>query len=414
MSDWRLKQGPASFRGVQFFVDSGERSGGRQTVVHEYPFSESPAFVEDVGLKSRPFSVEGYVVGTEYEQAKNRLIDALETSGPGELVHPYFGTRRVAVKSFRVRETRADGGMAAFSIDFVETVSEAPAPVSQPSSEAAAAKVSAAKAAAVSAVLAAAPRATIGADISSVAAGVKAAMVTRMRGVLASLPVTPSALAGFTHLLSDRETVKFAQKRFLTEIIAGTLTETAYLAAEFDRAFDGFTAVIAEVSSTLAINPVALVLSIGDADFGLRPPSTTPTRITERANYDALVNYVRRLAITGASTLLLTRAFTSYEDAVTARDQVLEAIDRNTEEVTDDAFPQLNDLHGTLIDSVPGIDSDLPRLQTYAPPAVVSSLVLAHRLYGDLTLEADVVARNKVRHPGFVPAEPLEVLTDER
>src|SRR5690606_23861247 len=56
-----------------------------------------------------------------YLAARDALIAALETAGPGELVHPYHGTRRVICSSFRVRESSRDGGMAVFSIEFEET-----------------------------------------------------------------------------------------------------------------------------------------------------------------------------------------------------------------------------------------------------------------------------------------------------
>jgi prophage DNA circulation protein len=38
--------------------------------------------------------------------------------------------------------------------------------------------------------------------------------------------------------------------------------------------------------------------------------------------------------------------------------------------------------------------------------------VLAHRLYGDLAAETDLVARNRIPNPAFVPGgHPLEVLS---
>ncbi len=62
--------------------------------------------------------------------------------------------------------------------------------------------------------------------------------------------------------------------------------------------------------------------------------------------------------------------------------------------------------------AVPGEASDLPRLLRYVPPATVPSLVLAHRLYGDVALEADLVARNRVARPGFMlGGQALEVLS---
>jgi prophage DNA circulation protein len=48
-------------------------------------------------------------------------------------------------------------------------------------------------------------------------------------------------------------------------------------------------------------------------------------------------------------------------------------------------------------------------LRTYAPAETVSALVLAHALYGDALRSGEIVERNRVRHPGFVPATDLQV-----
>ena len=47
------------------------------------------------------------------------------------------------------------------------------------------------------------------------------------------------------------------------------------------------------------------------------------------------------------------------------------------------------------------------------PEATQPALVLAYGLYEDAGREAEIVTRNKVRHPGFVPGgQALEVLAD--
>jgi prophage DNA circulation protein len=48
-------------------------------------------------------------------------------------------------------------------------------------------------------------------------------------------------------------------------------------------------------------------------------------------------------------------------------------------------------------------------LRTYAPAETMSALVLAHALYGDALRSGEIVARNRVQHPGFVPATVLQV-----
>ena len=41
------------------------------------------------------------------------------------------------------------------------------------------------------------------------------------------------------------------------------------------------------------------------------------------------------------------------------------------------------------------------------------ALVITHTLYGNVDKEQDVIARNRIQHPGFTPGgEVLEVLVD--
>ena len=51
-----------------------------------------------------------------------------------------------------------------------------------------------------------------------------------------------------------------------------------------------------------------------------------------------------------------------------------------------------------------------PEVVTITPACVLPSLALCYRQSGGVDLEADLVARNRLIHPGFVPVEPLEVL----
>ncbi|RJX18966.1 MAG: hypothetical protein C4575_09315 [Desulforudis sp.] len=123
---WRDNLQKASFRGVPFKVFGADTSVGRRSVLHEYPFRDEP-YVEDLGQAADEFNVEGFVVqsvvnGWDYFRERNALIDALRKEGPGTLIHPFFGTLTVALKSpARVSERiDNDGGVACFAMLFVQ------------------------------------------------------------------------------------------------------------------------------------------------------------------------------------------------------------------------------------------------------------------------------------------------------
>lgn len=378
MSDWRPKQAtPATFRNVPFWVDTGAQGGGRNVAKHEFPGSEDPPYTEDLGRKARTFSVEGYVLGAEYETARDNLLTALEQEGPGELVHPYHGTRRVAVETFTVRQERGAGGRATFSIEFSETVTELTAP--SVSTDARADTVQAVNG----------TRAAARASFDAAHSG------DRFTSELAALNgALDQASAALDRVAAAPEaSARFAR---VGEIV-GTL----------DR-IDALFEQVVNIAATL-VDPVGFVMQFLGLTPGDRPIGTSSQKVVEQANYDATVVYTQRAAILAAVSVLVEVEFTSYDDGVAARETVLEAIDAHLEAVTDDTFAALLELRAALVGAVP--DVDLPRLRDVTPPVVVPSLLLAQRLWGSAALELDLAARNRVRHPGFVSG-PLEVLGD--
>lgn len=384
----------ASFRGVPFFVQSAELSGGRRTVTHEFPFRSEP-FVEDLGRKARGFTVEGYVLGENYLFAKLALITELEAPGVGELEHPHYGTRRVMVDVFRVRETTRDGGMASFSIDFIET----PAQPAQP---------------------------TVVPDASATAlASVAAARDATGAEFLARYNPGTS-----TRTLAD--SIRSATLTLNTKL--GRVNQTVQAAALMKRRVDSMYA----AAATLATTPVTLLLELaGVLDVlaggflsvyryspGERPPDTTANRQREQVAFDALQRLIQRRAVIRAAELAVQRAsvdpttaapgeaFDSYEESLSIRTELAGLLDEQLETAGDESYAALLQLRADLTKAVPGAAAGLPRLVAYVPPLTVPSLVLAHRLYGNVDLEEDVLRRNGVKSPAFIPGGlALEVLS---
>lgn len=394
---WRDKQGPASFRGVKFWTETAERTGGRQTVAHEFPFSEAAPYTEDLGRKGRAFAVEGYVIGAEYTSARDALLTALEDSGPGELVHPFYGTRRVVVVTYRVRESRDAGGFAQFSIEFRETSAASPRPASVVDSAAALTTAATnAKAATSSAFLAAYTEALAIRD--SVTGALNSATLA-MGQILDRVAVGTQALASLRRKLQD---------------VSGS---AAALVSAPETLFDSLVGVFDALGDALLgapslVDPSGVLLGLFGFDPGNRPPDTTPNREVERSNFDATQALVQRLTLITAATTAVEQDFATYEDALRVRTAIAERIDEHTESVTDEAFPAFLALRSALVAAVPGEDSDLPKIQKHTPAVSVPSLVLAHQLYGNLDHEPEIVERNRVKNPGFLRAgQELEVLT---
>lgn len=396
MADWKeILKGPAKFRDAPFFVDSSEFSGGRKNVEHEYPFADVP-YHEDMGRKGRGFSVDGYVLGHDYLDARDKLLSALETSGAGELVHPYLGTRRVVVESFRLRESANEGGFAKFTIDFKETATEPTHPTASVDAKSAV-KVSAAASitAAENEFLTAYKDITTRRETTADALRAASLAVNK---VIERLTMEAQAIASIRDDLDN-----------LTESatsLAGTpavLFET--LAGMFDGLAEGLLS---------AIDPSAEMAKVYDFNPGVRPLATTPNGEQEQLNYDAIKFAVQRLALINAARLALNQTYANYTDATRTREMLVNLIDEQAGYAADDMFPALQQLRSDIVKAIPGEDTDLPRLLSHTPRATLPSLVLAHKLYGNLDFEADLIARNKIKNACFVPGlVDLEILSND-
>lgn len=87
---WENTLLPASFRGIHFEVVSTGDDIERATVTHEYPYVDG-ANVEDMGRTARRISMTAVFYGDDYEIQLQQFLEAIDTSGTAELIHPIFG-----------------------------------------------------------------------------------------------------------------------------------------------------------------------------------------------------------------------------------------------------------------------------------------------------------------------------------
>ena len=121
---------PASFRNVDFFINSSDDEMGRRTVVHEFPIRQNP-YVEDMGFITRKIAFSAYVIGKDYFDKRTALENALNEKGSGTLIHPYYGSILVVLSSpVKVQHTAENGGMCIFTLEFVRVDSDSKSQVS--------------------------------------------------------------------------------------------------------------------------------------------------------------------------------------------------------------------------------------------------------------------------------------------
>jgi prophage DNA circulation protein len=377
-----------SFRNAEFIVPTNDLEFGRRTQVHEFPLREKP-YVEDLGRKARRFTLEVFVAGAGYMAARDALIAEIEKPGDGLLTHPYYGILNVTVVDAKVRETSREGGKATFNITFVEAGEEI-----FPSSETDTASSTDAAA-------------TVASD-SAIAAFAKRFSVEGLTGwsIAALESEVASTLAGVTKLVGDVAGTISAEIRApynMAGLIVGSIQQIATLAAE-------------------PFEALRLYKGLFDSGAGSQAiPTTTATRRQQAQSTAALQELTRASSVIEACRAASQADFAASDDALTARDDLLDAIEARMQAVDpvtgapiDSAlFDALRSLRAAMVQDLRVRGAKLPRITYYTPAAALPARVLAYRIYGDASRAEELVARNNIRHPGFVPGgAALEVLTD--
>jgi prophage DNA circulation protein len=396
--NWLALLQRATFRGVPFHVDGSEGNYGRKAVVHEYPLRDKP-FVEDLGRKARGFTLEGFVIGANYIAGRDALIKALEQTGAGRLVHPYLGEMVITVTEFKVRETTAEGGVARFSITCVES-GELTFPLAQVDT---AKKVDIAANVAIIAAQGDFAKvfkvSNFPEFVSTAASSHLGDAITAIQGLSGSLPTLPDMAAEFGPQLLGVRTG-------LSTLMQGPTALGSALAG-----------LVSGLSGLVTMPNDALAMLRGMFGFGddtANVPTTTPSRIQQAANQSAVSSLMQRVAAVEAARSASQVQFDGYSDAVTLRNVLADKLDVLAESSSDDTvYQSLVDVRATMIRDITTRGADLARTVTITPQATQPALVLAYALYEDASRESTIVARNHIRHPGFVPGgQPLEVLAD--
>lgn len=112
-----LRETPLSFRKVRVLWTSTSQKGGFNNDKNTYPNLEGWD-VEQISQIPESFSIEGKLLGEDYNKQRALLEGALKTPGPGELVLPGLGAVDVLVASWSIEERLDKMGMARVSISF--------------------------------------------------------------------------------------------------------------------------------------------------------------------------------------------------------------------------------------------------------------------------------------------------------
>lgn len=435
MTSWRDRTSQAGFfRGVPFFYSSVEGEIGRRTAVKEFPGRDKP-FVEDLGRRARRFTIDMFVVGNDYDVARDDLRTALELPGSGELEHPYWGTMTVTVDGpVRVRETTKEGGAAFFTVTFLEAgneltsveppdtgvaVTDAATKVKDVSSTQFAAGFSVAGAIAEVAEDAAALVEDAASTLNSVRGKIAAALqvvddtknaIDAVVDTAADLVQTPITLA---NSLVDLYTAVLSG---ITQITDAFLDLVEFFGADGEDAVANTGSLLQTQTRVTALTRAVTELATYGDNFP-ELPETTSQQIIAAENQRQLVRLVKAFIAATAAETAVELELENLDQAEQIRDLITSVLDDALSDdlLPDEVYGPLVDLRATVVEHLNQAVGTLPELDDYLVGSTTPALVIAYQIYGDASRDSEILARNpQLKDPTAVPGQQtIKVLSDD-
>lgn len=395
MAGWRSRLKLASFRGVSFFAAQRAGEGGRRLVMNEYPDRDDP-YVEDLGRRGRVYRFSGYVIGGDFDKARDALIEACEKAGEATLVHPTYGALTVQCDRYGWTESDEEGGMCRFDFSFFESGANA-----YPSAE-------------IDTV----------ASLSSVVADAYADFAESFSGVFEVLEVPAFILETAAAQLSDLSALLSALRQGPLDALLTLDAARSTIARILGDVYDDPSAAVlggvpdivqsmvagwsgATSEPAIAIAGLRQVVEYGQSLAAV--DSSTASRRIEAANTAAMGALIVRTALAEQALAATRIDFDAYDDAAALRKRLTTDIGAAATAAGDSGdgtgFRALKRVARAVSLDLTSRGASLARIVSYRRNASLPAVVLAHQLYGDASRGSELAARNKVIHPLFMPAE---------
>lgn len=466
---WHDNLSDASFRGVKFKISSSETTIGRRTKLTELNTEKSSALdrriyrrraqnpqfglrtihttevvgveknaaiVQDLGRQPEKFEVDAFVIqnsenGYDYFTERDNLIRALNTYGPGLLVHPFYGELDVYVeKEIKITESFKEGGIAKFKICFVESpegdavnlesiVADWNFRITNIADLANALGLDS-LAGVISGVM----------DAVALAKGCMMALKYIVKGIQSikgAISSVVAAASGFvTGIMDNIDSILDAPCDIIVAVKQGigVFKGTVGLSGEMVSGgiiggcsgtkrsnHDQYILTGEAIPSGLGISVVDSMLDMADITPSDLGQTTSPAGTIAQT---VLYNTINFFTYTTIIQIAIKISFGNKEEMlgtlqkiVDGMDAFLDALGRQSADMkNDDIFTAMQDIRAEFILAMNGLNQDLVQVTSYTttqdPPPV---LVLAYDWYENIYRDQEIIDLNHplIRHPGFPP-----------
>jgi prophage DNA circulation protein len=398
---WKDELLPCSYNGVIFYIDSESLDFGRRLQTNQYPFSDTPN-TTNLGRKARKYTLNAYVIGDDYILVRNALLDMIEqTNIAGLLTLPTLAPVLVyPTDECQQVFNNKEGGRETFKLVFVE--------------------------AGVNLFPSIGNNTQLQADLAYAGAAVSIFEDFKNRFNTGSFPsfiggdaqskagdfVNLINLASQTGVVSQNDFSDFnAKVNAFSSSISTIITDPDAIGSGIKDLVEGLTNLYDNPND--AYNAQKQLTNYGANYIPIIP--TTASLQQQLDNQNALVNIVKNSALVQMCASTINMTFDSRQDALATRDEISQLVKTQLFELGDqrnDAqFKALTDALVKMVSDIDTRSATLKNIQYVSITDSIPAIVFAYNNYGTADAEADVIARNNVQNPLFLPSgSTLEVL----
>lgn len=392
--NWLKTTWPASFRGVPFEVERDDEEGGRRIVQHEFPMRDMP-FNEDLGEAKREYDVTAYVAADDVEDRAAALIAACAARGPATLVLPMHGSLTARCLTFKRNREKDKTGKIAFALKLIRE---------------------------------GAPSSLISFNLLSNMIFVGA---DSLQGAVVSFAAATILNVGQPDFVIQAATDGLSDGAAMLEAIRSTSPIDTIVSADQRRAiqavFDAAPAAVSgsSIDATQFGNLVIVARALSDGMDGgaavaafepmietatIAEPTQFATASAKAEGRNRIATYLMiRLAALAAYAEGIARAdIPDRQTAITLRANAAEYFDgaMNAMSADDGAlYLAASTLRGNVVEYLSRAILDRAPIIQAGSNMSMPSLWWSHRLYQDPARAAELVERNSVQHPSFMPLD---------
>lgn len=384
----------ASFKGVPFFVSSDKEGYGRRIVSHEYPNRNKP-YHEDMGAKYASFSVTAYVLTID---DKTTLCSLFDQSGePGLLILPAVAPLMCVGVTADVERDKDKQGYFSIKLELRRAGESMPGPFSSAIFEVLIGNLAGAMSVVLSAV----------AGTIRAGSGVLDYVSIEASETLADVGgLSVNAIESYTAVDSDLTAA-------ITRDAYGLIDDSASASKTSPENQNlGFVSrvgsLVEKVGTSLRPNDALLAMApfVGYSRGETAPNIPTSISETSRANNaKVLSGIVRTYGLIYWARAAAASTFATRAEAIQVRADLAEAFSAQMQEWMDEAvIGQMADARDYAIKALSKQITDIAPIAVVTSSVSLPALYWAYRLYSDPNRAGELVERNDVFDPSFMPS----------